>query len=473
MNQIVTSRFNTLFFLFCFGTNLLSAQEVPSEIAKDSINNEITVVSPKNEIAIDSSNNDSDSDSELNKWSFEFGFGSNKAVQPFGTGYNSSGGAFFSFSTLNHLDFGFRFMLNSKFGIKSDIGFDVISNNSGSGSLPFRSMQTRLAFQGVFDLSKAFEFNTFSNSIGLLSHGGFQFSQFKAKSGTGNQIGVSETNGGFIFGLTSMLLVSDRTVLTLDFTLISNIKQRLNWDGSVSSIESNTSGLLYSTSIGLTFYLGKNEKHSDWVVPKIIAEADPEVNKRLDEIETLMNDTDKDGVPDYLDVQNNTPTGVMVDTKGRFLDTNKNGTPDEFEPKLRKNSINNNSGGTVEGGVSQNSYEELFTSLLETGLINVFYDVNEDEPNKGATNNVFGLISLLKKNPSINVKLEGFSDKTGNEKSNQKLSEQRVNKLYKLLISNGISPSRLKIVKQPDDNTISSSSKLSLQLSRRVSVLLD
>jgi len=33
-----------------------------------------------------------------------------------------------------------------------------------------------------------------------------------------------------------------------------------------------------------------------------------------------MNDTDKDGVPDYLDAESSPVPGAMVDTKGRMID---------------------------------------------------------------------------------------------------------------------------------------------------------
>ena len=49
-----------------------------------------------------------------------------------------------------------------------------------------------------------------------------------------------------------------------------------------------------------------------------------------------MNDTDKDGVPDYLDVEPNSVSGIMVDTKGRMIDLDNNGVPDELE-KLNNN----------------------------------------------------------------------------------------------------------------------------------------
>ena len=456
MKDFTASRISIGLFLFCLGITSLSAQEIVPEIALDSI---------KTEIAMDST---IDSETELNKWSFEFGFGSNKAVRPFGTGYNSSGGEFLSSSTLNHFDFGFRYMFNSHFGLKSDIGFDIISNKLGNGSLPFRSMQYRLGLQGVFDLGKVFKFETFSNTIGLLGHGGFQLSQFKSKTGIGNQEAVVDAYSGFLIGLSPQIKLSERTVLTLDFTFISNVGQNLNWDGSTSAQENNLTGLLYNTSIGLTFYLGKNQKHSDWFIPKIIPEVDPEVNRRLDEIETLLNDTDKDGVVDYLDVQNNTPSGVIVDSKGRYIDTNRNGTPDEFEPntiediKVRNFEI-----------ASEQSEINAFKSMLDNGLVNVFYDVNEVEPNRGSANSVYGIISLLKKNPTVNVKLLGYSDKSGNEKLNKKLSEQRVKNLYDLLLLSGISESRLKIIGQGVDSSIPSNSKTAYQLARRVSVILD
>ena len=457
MNQVITSRISIGFFLFGLGITSLSAQEIVPEIAKDSVKAEIIMDSTK-----------IDSNSAVNKWSFEVGFGTNLAVRPFGTGYNSSSGEFISLSTLNHFDFGFRYMLNSKFGVKSDFGFDVITNGSNNGSLPFQSMQSRIGIQGVFDLGEVFEFNTFSNSIVLLGHGGLQFSQFKSKTGINNQEAVSERDGGFLIGIMPQIKLSDRTAVTFDFTALYNLRQHLNWDGTVSDKENNFTGLMFTTSIGLTYYLGKNKKHSDWFVPKTIAEVDSEVNRRLDEIETLMNDTDKDGVVDYLDIQNNTPNGIIVDTKGRFLDTNKNGTPDEFESKL----IESNKIQKLEEEMKQLEYNTL-KAMLGNGLVNVFYDVNESEPNRSSANSIFGLISLLKKNLSVNIRLEGFSDKRGSEKANLNLSERRVKNLYNLLILNGISEKRIKIIGQGEDNTINSNSKTALQLARRVSVLLD
>ena len=44
-----------------------------------------------------------------------------------------------------------------------------------------------------------------------------------------------------------------------------------------------------------------------------------------------MNDSDKDGVPDYLDVEQNSIAGVAVDTKVEWLIKITTVVPDELE----------------------------------------------------------------------------------------------------------------------------------------------
>ncbi len=406
--------------------------------------------------------------SKINKWSFEINFGTNRAVRPFGTGYNSNEKDFLGSPSLNHFDFGFRYMLNSKFGVKTDFGFDAVTNKTGNGSLPFKSMQSRFGIQGVFDLGKIFEFDSFTKTIGLLAHGGIQFSQFKAKNGLDYQEAAVQTNGGYMLGITPQIKLTDRSVLTLDFTVISNVRQRLNWDGTVSAQENNLAGLLYTSALGVTFYLGKNTNHSDWVTEVKYAQVDPEILKRLSLLESLVVDTDKDGVADNNDLQNNTPNGVVVDSKGQFIDTDNNGTPDEFEKEKIQQIKDQNLATAIE-----QTENNAVKSLLNNGLVNVFYDVNNDEPNNASTNSIFGVISLMKKNPSINIKLVGYSDRTGIESKNQELSEQRVKKLFDFIVMSGIDSKRIKISGQGVDNSISSDSKTALQLARRVSILME
>jgi OOP family OmpA-OmpF porin len=53
----------------------------------------------------------------------------------------------------------------------------------------------------------------------------------------------------------------------------------------------------------------------------------------------MLIDTDQDGVADYLDLEKNTVSGVMVDSKGRAIDLNNNNVP-ELENYLMANYVN-------------------------------------------------------------------------------------------------------------------------------------
>lgn len=185
--------------------------------------------------------------------------------------------------------------------------------------------------------------------------------------------------------------------------------------------------------------------------------------KRLDAIETMLNDTDRDGVPDYLDAENNTPTGVAVDSKGRFYDKNNNGTPDELEPKQK----------IFDNEVIVNNNEENATIqlLLKKGVFNIFYEVNSVTPDAGSTNNAYQILNFLKNNPERKIKLIGYADVSGNEKANIKLSEQRAKKLRELYIKSGIAAERIKIEGQGVDS-IQPKSNLGLRFARRVAVEL-
>ena len=309
-------------------------------------------------------------------------------------------------------------------------------------------------------------FEEFSKTIGLLAHAGIQVSQLNSKLGITK--GVSEYNGGVMFGITPQIRISDKLVFSLDFTVLSNVRQHLNWDGSTSAQSNNLTGQMYSTSAGLTYYFGKSEKHADWYGSVIVPTPDPELNKRLDAMEELMNDTDRDGVVDHLDVENNSPTGVTVDSKGRFLDENINGTPDELEPKVAKDGKN----GTAV--VSQSaSQSDAYKLLVEKGLVNVFFDINKDVPNSGSMNSIYYIIKFLKANPEIKAKLTGYTDVNGDESKNISLSQRRAQKLYNLIVANGVNANRVSILGNGVDKEYSTSSSTGLSLARRVSIALE
>ncbi|WP_298115576.1 OmpA family protein [Flavobacterium sp.] len=404
----------------------------------------------------------------FNSWSIEVNVGQNKAVRPFTPGYYSSDPSkYFNFSDVNHIDLGVRYMFSNKFGLKFDLASDEVANQSGSGSLPFEVKQYRIALQGVANLGRIMAFETFTNRFNLLGHAGIQVSQLTPQMGVNKD--VTEDNGGIIVGLTPQLRINKWLVVTGDFSVLSNVRQHFNWDGSYSAEDNNLSGMLYNTSLGLTVYLGKKEKHADWYLEKDmlkeIKSEDKEARRRLDDIETMLSDVDKDGVPDYLDSQNNTPAGLKVDTKGRFIDNNRNGVADELErtPNDGKDGINTTS----------TTKDDAIKSLIEKGFVNIFYNVNQDTPNSGSTNNIYYIIEFLRKYPETKVKLVGYADVRGGEKTNKDLSNRRAQKLFNIITASGIDASRLSFSAGGVDKSYTGDSKISLDLARRVAVILE
>jgi OmpA-OmpF porin, OOP family len=399
---------------------------------------------------------------DFNKWSVEVSGGQNKAVRPFAVGYYSSDPSkYFNFAGITHYDFGVRYMLSNSFGLKVDYAMDQFTEQSGAGSLSFDTKLNRFGFQGVMNLGRLLRFESFSNRLGLLTHAGVHVSQLSVKEGANKNI--TEDNGGVMFGITPQVRLTKWLALTADFTVINNIRQHLNWDGSAAISDDNLSGMMYNTTLGLTFYLGKKEKHADWYIAQApFAKENEEALQRIEAIETAMNDTDRDGVVDYLDVENNTPNGVAVDTKGRFIDTNNNGTPDEIEPKIGKET-------TTTALAKVTSAEN---DLVEKGLINVFFDINNDYPNAGSTNNVYTILHYLKVNPTSKAKLIGFADVRGDEQVNQDLSQRRAQNVYEILVASGIAADRISIEGQGVDGNYPNST-IGLDLARRVSIKIE
>lgn len=415
-------------------------------------------------LSISAQEKEAKTDSDFNRWSFEVNAGTNKAIKPFGEGYSSSDETKLNAFVLNHYDLGLRYMITSKFGLKLDVSNDKIANQKGSSSLPFESQLYRLGLQGVVNAGKIMNFEEFTRVIGILAHAGIQVSQFNSDLGIAK--GITEYNGGIMLGVTPQIKISDRFVFTVDFTVLSNLRQHLNWDGTSSIKSNNLTGQMFNTSVGLSYYIGKNQKHADWSSTVVVPTPDPEVTKRLDEIEKLMNDTDRDGIVDHLDSENNTPTGVAVDSKGRFIDENKNNIPDELEPKVARDGKD----GDV---LASTSSSDAAKFLIEKGYVNIFFDVNKDVPNSGSMNNVYYIIKFLKTYPQTKATLSGYADANGDEAANISLSQKRAQNLYNVIIANGINADRVNILGNGVDKEYSSDSAIGLGLARRVSISLE
>lgn len=384
----------------------------------------------------------------FNKWSIDINGGISKPTTPLTTGYYTKD------YNLFHADLGVRYMFNNKFGLKVDVGYDQFENASKSAS--FDGKYYRTDIQGVVNLGRVLNFEEWTQRLNVQAHTGigYAFMTNDRFEGTDNML-------NHIIGLTGQVKLSERIALNADFSMINNVRQSNTFDGGIAPEDRGFNGTLYNATVGLSIYLGKNAKHADWYYEESKVDKLAELEKRVGDLETMMNDSDKDGVPDYLDAEPNSIPGVAVDTKGRTIDRNNNGIPDELESYLERNY-----GGSGNSGAGLSN--ETIKDMINQGYVNVYFDFNSTQPSSSSVSGLDFLAKFLKANPSAKAEVIGYADEIGNTDYNKDLSHRRAQTVKTILAKSGIEASRMTIVGNGEDNSVAKDSKVARQMVRRV-----
>jgi OOP family OmpA-OmpF porin len=384
---------------------------------------------------------------DLNKWSVELAGGVNKTQRPMTAGY------FTSTPSPYVVDFGVRYMFNNKFGLKADFGYNSFEGKNNSAD--FDTKYYRADIQAVANLGRIMNFETWTNTLGLLGHAGFGLAQLEDQNSA-----LKDRMGNFMAGITGQIKLSNRIALTGDFSTILNAAQDVAFDGASARNARGFSGILFNGTVGLTVYLGKNEKHADWVIDN--EGRFDAIDQKFTAIDNKMLDTDKDGVADYLDEEANTPAGAMVDTKGRSIDKNNNNVADDTEAYILKNYA----GNTGDGSVVYNN--DLIKSLINGGYVAVYFDYNKSTPTNVSTEGTDFILTYLRNNPTATVDIIGHADELGRSEYNDKLSAARANNVKNTLIKANIDASRLNVVAAGEDTSVDKDSDAARKLVRRV-----
>lgn len=165
------------------------------------------------------------------------------------------------------------------------------------------------------------------------------------------------------------------------------------------------------------------------------------------------------------DVEPNSIAGVMVDSKGRMVDANKNGVPDEIERYLDENYAHKDDLKNVK---STAAAEEL----INQGYINVYFGFNSSRPEVASITSIDFVAKYLKANPSASVDVIGYADEIGNPNYNKELSQKRANVVKDILVNAGIDASRLNSVGNGEDASVNKESADARRLMRRVTFRL-
>lgn len=143
-------------------------------------------------------------------------------------------------------------------------------------------------------------------------------------------------------------------------------------------------------------------------------------------------DSDNDSVPDGIDLEPNSPSGAVVNAKGVAIDSDADGIPDgiDVEP-------NSPSGAVVDA--KGKSLPPMEIDLLKNGILRVhkiYFDVGKAQikPQSHVVLNEIGRI--VEKHPELQIQINGYTDASGNDDFNYKLSVERVNVVRDYLLAN-------------------------------------
>ncbi len=399
---------------------------------------------------------------DFNKWSLEISGGFNKPMAPLTPGFLSP--------TLNigHADLGVRYMFNEKFGAKLDFGFGSFSEVSGE-SPSFTTNYNRVNLQGVANLGRIMNWETFTRRVSLLGHFGAGYGQVRPQDFAFNDFNDQVYN--FIAGFTGQVKLTERIALTGDISTILNGRQTVTFDGfsAIGPMDPGfygANGTWWTGTLGLNFYLGSSAQHADWYIAADKYATKEELAQQIGEIKDMLKDSDGDGIPDYLDKEPNTPAGSRVDAMGRTMDSDGDGIPDHLDKCPFVPGPASNDGCPVEEEVEE---VDFFKQAINDGYVNVYYAFDSSKPLGYSISSTNYVANFLKRNPGVSLEIKGYADEIGPEDYNMKLSERRAKAVYDLLIASGVDQSRLSYKGYGEDTSVDKRSAEARQLARRAS----
>ncbi len=405
---------------------------------------------------------------DYNQWFVEFGVGANKAARTHTNFAIPTLGISESANTNTisgiHANLAFRYMFNDKFGLRFRGGYNDISQDEDASTFDFNSTYVQTSIEGVLNLGSIFDFQDWTRKFNLQAYGGFGVGLLTTDFDMGDDYTASA-----VVGFTPMYKLSEKVSLKMDFMGIANATQDLNWDGLSGTQTAGIDGIMLNASIGLSVNLGKSSKNIDWYHLENDEDAEiVDLEDELNDLKDKLADTDRDGVPDYLDEEPNTVNGVTVNAKGVAVDTNQNGVPDEIESYLDKSyatktELKDNKSGTSSG---------VFKSLIQQGYVNVYFGFDKVYPESASINDINSVILYLRKNPNESVQLVGYTDSVGNQEYNKNLSNKRSQYIKDILISAGISESRIESMGSGVNPNIESDTEYTRSLARQVTIKL-
>lgn len=321
---------------------------------------------------------------------------------------------------LNHYELNYRYMMNNRFGLKFDAGFDnfqFVDDHPATNAL-------RFSIQPTFNLTDLLHMNNFTTRWGILLHMGAGYAAMWNKEVSGpNEIlnlkegSVDEMLQGII-GLTPQFKLNERLSINGDIAFMGNIRQNYGFDFESAPIQGGGfSGYYATATIGFSYYIGKSKNNADWTYsptfnPLVMQENLNRIialETQAKEAEAKLGDDDKDGVINAVDQEVNTPLGNKVDITGKTI------------------------------------IETPPTDLNSFGIADIMFVKGSFYINPIYYRIMDRVVSYMAANPTKKISVSGHTDIDGSDEINNKISEVRVNNVVNYLIKKGADKNRLEI----------------------------
>ena len=380
---------------------------------------------------------------DYNKWSVGLNFGSHDAMHPTPK--------FTKAFQLHHFGANGRYMMNSKVGIMLDVGYDYIDTYDN----PVNTNYWRTSVQGVVNVGNLLCFDTWTKRVGLLVHGGAGFSHLwlnkdlRTVENPSDPLfkGVDDMLN-YTFGSTVQFMVTDNISLNADLSFVFHNSQTYRWDYSAKNhLNTPIDGTMINTSIGASYYFGKNKKHADWSPSNCMSspETSPVDNSKYDAYEARINkleemlankeviiDKDNDGIADEFD--------LCPDLKGLYSD---NGCPDTDGDGVDdlKDKCPDVAGLHSNNGCPE--IEEEVKLVMAKALKGVQFETGKTILLARSNKALDAVAEVMEDHPEYYLNINGHTDNIGGTDANMVLSIGRMQAVVDYLAAKGVAVERM------------------------------
>jgi len=237
-----------------------------------------------------------------------------------------------------------------------------------------------------------------------------------------------------------------------------------------------------AAALSLNFNFGNASKKNEplyWKNP--FSPVRDEISRIGGKIDDATKDSDGDGVVDAVDQEANTPAGVPVDTRGRVLDSDKDGVADykdlePFFPPRAGETVDDN--GVVmnrnDKPITEDRVQEMIDASIarskagqqsgtttvrtergEVYLPMIYFPLNQSTVKYSDYGTLSGVARVLQGNPNMRIVVRGYTDRVGNAANNQVLSYRRAKAVIDHLVNqHGINRSNLVLQYRGEENAL-------------------